>query len=245
MQAQLEGRDHAEVAATAAQRPVQVRVLVGARADTAAVGEDDLGGDEVVDGHPVAPALVGDAAAERQAGHAGLGHDPAGSGEPERRGDAIDVGPRGAALHVHGSIGGVDADAAHRREVDDEAVVDEGGACDVVAAAADGERQLVLGGEADGGRDVVGVGAARDRGRALVDHAVPHAAGGVVLDVIGRDDLAGQALGERGGEMGGGGGIDGHGGAPPDGDARSLRPGRPATVPAGVRDPSRVRPTAG
>ena len=202
MQAQLEGGDDAEVAAAAAQRPVQVRVLVGARAHLAAVGEDDLGGDEVVDGHPVAPALVGDAAAERQAGDAGLGHDPARGGEPERRGDAVDVGPRRTALHVHGAAGGVDADAAHRRQVDHQAVVDDGGAGDVVPAAADGERQGVLGGEADGGRDVVGVGAARDRGRALVDHAVPHAARGLVLGVIGRDDLAGQALGERGGEIG-------------------------------------------
>ena len=93
--------------------------------------------------------------------------------------------------------------ARMRRQVDHEAVVDHGGARDVVPAAADGERQLVLGGEADSGRDVVGVGAARDRGRALVDHAVPDAARGVVLGVIGCDDVAGQALGERGGEMGG------------------------------------------
>ncbi len=63
-----------------------------------------------------------------------------------------------------------------------------------------------LRGEAQGGRDVVGVGAARDRGRALVDHAVPHAAGGLVVGVTGRDDLAGEALGEIGGEIVEGGG---------------------------------------
>ena len=78
-------------------------MLVGARADVPAVGEHDLGGDEVVDRHPVAPALVRDAAAQREAGDAGLGHDAARRGEPERRRDAIDVGPRGAALHVHGA----------------------------------------------------------------------------------------------------------------------------------------------
>ena len=49
VQAQLERRDDAEVAAAAAQRPVQVGVLVGARAHAAAVGQHDLGGDEVVD----------------------------------------------------------------------------------------------------------------------------------------------------------------------------------------------------
>jgi hypothetical protein len=135
--AQLEGRDHAEVASAAAQRPEQVGVLVGARPDLAAVGEDDLGGDEAVDRHLVAPALVGDAAAQRKARHAGLGHHAARSRKPKRRGDAIDVGPRGAALHVDRATGGVDADAAHRRKVDHKAVVDDGGARHVVPAAAD------------------------------------------------------------------------------------------------------------
>ena len=156
---QLERRDDAEVAAAAAQRPQQVGVLAGARADPAAVGQHDLGRDEVVDGHPVAPALVRDAAAEREAGDARLRHDAAGRREAERGGDAVDVGPRGAALHVHRAAGRVEPDAAHRGQVDHQAVVDERGARDVVAAAADGERQPVGRGEGDGGGDVAGVGA--------------------------------------------------------------------------------------
>ena len=141
---------------------------------------------------------------------------------------------------------GVEAHRAHRRQVDHEAVVDDGGAGDVVAAAADGERQRVLGGEADGRGDVAGVGAARDQGGALVDHAVPHPARAVVVGVLGGDDVAGQVLGEQRGEMGGDGGLDGHGCAPSGwGDGRSLRAGRPATVPVGVRDPSGSRPACG
>jgi hypothetical protein len=234
VQAQLEGGDDAEVAAAAAQRPEQVRVLVGAGADLAPVGEDDVGGDEVVDRHPVAPALVRDAAAERQAGHPGLGHDPAGGGEAEGGGDAVDVGPRRAALHVDGAVG-VHVDAAHRRQVDHQAVVDHGGAGDVVAAAADGERQPLLPGEADGGRDVAGVDAAGDQRGALVDHAVPHLAGGVVAGMVRGDDLAGQVLGERGVDVGGRGGMDGHGCSlgqvrvqpppSPSGDRPERRPG--------------------
>jgi hypothetical protein len=42
---------------------------------------------------------------------------------------------------------------------------------------------------------------------------------------------------ERGGEVDRGGGMNGHG--------RSLRHGRPATVPTGVRHPSRVCPASG
>jgi hypothetical protein len=62
VQAQLERGHDAEVAAAAAQRPIEVDVLVGARTDAAAVGEDDLGGDEIVDRHAVQAALMGDAA---------------------------------------------------------------------------------------------------------------------------------------------------------------------------------------
>jgi hypothetical protein len=91
--------------------------------------------------------------------------------------------------------------AAHRRQVDDQAVVDDGRAGDVVPTAAHGQGQPVLRGEPDRAGDVFGVGAPRDYGRALVDHPVPHPAGGLVLRVIGRDDLAGQLLGERGGQM--------------------------------------------
>ena len=124
-------------------------MLVGARVDLAAVGEDDLRGDEVVDRHPVQPSLRGDAAAEGEPGHAGLRDDAPGRGEAEGLGDRVDVGPGGPALHVHRAPGVVDAHGAHRREVDDDAVVDGGRAGDVVAAAAHGERQVVLGGEAD------------------------------------------------------------------------------------------------
>ena len=189
VQAELERRHDAEVAAAAAQRPEQVGVLVGARAHTAAVGEDDLGGDEVVDRHAVAAALVGDAAVERQPGDAGLGDDPAGGGQAKRRGHLVDVGPGRAALNVHGARGGVEAHAAHLREIDDQAVVAHGSAGHVVPTAANGERQLVLVGEAHGGRDVVGVGAARDDGRIPVDHPVPDAAGVVVVRVARGDDV--------------------------------------------------------
>ena len=51
---------------------------------------------------------------------------------------------------------GVDVDGAHLGQVDDERAVGDGAAGDVVAAAADGERDVVLAGEGDGGDDVGG-----------------------------------------------------------------------------------------
>ena len=110
----------------------------------------------------------------------------------------VDVGPGGPALHADGSAGRVDADVAHGRQIDHKAVVDQSRARDVVRTAADGQRQLVLRGEADSGRDILGVRASGDRDRALVDHPVPHPAGGLVLGVIGRYHRAGQLRGELG-----------------------------------------------
>ena len=75
----------------------------------------------------------------------------------------------------------VDADAAHLRQVDDQAVVAAAEAGAVVAAAADREQQLVLAGVVDRGHDVGGVGAARDHLGPLVDHAVVQRPGLVVV----------------------------------------------------------------
>jgi hypothetical protein len=71
----------------------------------------------------------------------------------------------------------------------------------------------VLGGEPDRESDVVDHCAARDRRRALVDHAVPHPARGLVLGVLRRDQLAGEPSAQRveGVEADGGDGLDGHG----------------------------------
>jgi hypothetical protein len=62
---QFQGGDDAEVAARAAQRPVQVRVVGGVRADDPSVGEHHLGGGDVIDGeaelaprNPIPPAVA-------------------------------------------------------------------------------------------------------------------------------------------------------------------------------------------
>ncbi len=49
MKRELEGRDDAEVAAAALERPEQVGVLVRTGPDQAAIGGDHLGRDEIVD----------------------------------------------------------------------------------------------------------------------------------------------------------------------------------------------------
>jgi len=63
--------DDAEIAAAAAERPEQVGVLFLARGDEAAVGEHNIGLDQIVDGEAVFARQIAVAAAQRQAGDAG------------------------------------------------------------------------------------------------------------------------------------------------------------------------------
>ena len=190
MQGELERGDDAEVAASALERPQQVGVLVRAGADQAPVGGDDLGRDQVVDAQAMAAAQPADAAAERQAGDAGVRDQAARHREPEGLGLAIDVAPGRAALDPGAAPLRIDPHAAHRREIDHHAVVADRVARDVVAATADRDRQVVLAGERDRVEHIVRAPAADDHGRAAVDHRVPHRASGVVGLVAGDQDVS-------------------------------------------------------
>jgi hypothetical protein len=195
---ELEGGHHAEVAAAAAQRPEQVRVLRLAGGQEAAVGGDHVGRQQVVAGQAVRPGEVADAAAQGEPGDAGGGHHPAGGGQAKAVGGVVEVAPGGAALHAGGTTLGVDPHPTHGGQVDDQAAVVGGEAVDVVAAAADRDEQVLLAGSVDRGDDVGGVGAAGDRRGVPVDHAVVDRSGGVVA-VAGRlDQLAAQALTQPG-----------------------------------------------
>ena len=88
-----------------------------------AVGGDDVGADEVVAGEAVLAHQPADAAAEREAADAGRGDEAAGRREAVRLRLVVDVGPDRAAADVGDAGRDVDAHLAHRREVDDHAVV--------------------------------------------------------------------------------------------------------------------------
>ena len=85
MQPELEGGDDAEVAAAAADGPEQIRVLVGRGPQDPAVGGDDLGGDEVVDGQTELAGQPAHAAAQGQPADAGVTDQPGRHGQPVRQ----------------------------------------------------------------------------------------------------------------------------------------------------------------
>ena len=159
----------------------------GAGADDAPVGGHDLGRHEVVDAQAVASAKPSDAAAQGETGDTGVGDQAAWHRERERLRLAIDVAPDRAALDSRTSPFRVDPHTAHGRQIDHHAVVADGVAGDVVAAAADRGREPVLARERDGGHDVRRSPAAGYHGRMAIDHGVPDRAGAVVA-IVSRDE---------------------------------------------------------
>ena len=124
VQPEEERGDDAEVAAAAAQRPEEIGVLRLAGGDEAAVGEHDVGLEQIVDGQPELAREVAQPAAEGDAADAGGGDDAARRGQPEGVGGVVQIAQRRAALDAGGAGLGIDADPVHRREVDDQPVVD-------------------------------------------------------------------------------------------------------------------------
>ena len=187
MEAELERGDHAEVAAAASQRPEQVGVLVLGRPQQLAVGRYDVDSEEVVDREAVLAHQPADATAQGQPGDSGVAHDSAGGGQTVRLRLVVDVTPQRTTLHPGPAVGGIDPHGPHRREVDDNPVVANGGACHVVASAPYGDLQIVVADETHGRDHVGGPDASGDQVRAPVNGTVPDCTGDVVVGVVGTD----------------------------------------------------------
>jgi len=177
----------------AAQRPVQVGVAGVAGGDLPAVGQDDIGTGQVVQGQAVRAAQRPVAAGQGEAGHADRLDGAGDRRQPAGGGGRDDVTGGGTAAGDGGAGGRVDGDAAQRRQVQHQPVVAQGAAGPVVPAAAHRQRQGVLARGADGRGDVLAVLAAGDQRRAVPDRAVPDPAGSIVARVGGRQHAAAHA----------------------------------------------------
>ena len=187
VQPEEERGDDAEVPAAAPERPEQVGVLVGARADAFAAREHDVRLEQVVDRESVLAAEVADAAAEREAADSGGRDDPARRRQAVLVRRAVDLAPGAASTDAHGARLRVDLDVLQQRQVDHDAVVDRSETGAVVAAAADGEQQVVVARERDHPCHLIRRRGPGDQRRPLVDHRVVDAARLVVLGVVGAD----------------------------------------------------------
>ena len=197
------GRD-AEVPAAAADRPEEVRIMVGIDDPDLAVGGDQLGGQQVVDGQAVLPSEIADAAAEGDPAEphrpriAEAGREPVGAGRLRiRAGGQPGAGPRRPPFDV-------DLERLEVAHVEDDPAVAHAQPAVGVAAAPHGQLEPGLAGDPDDMGHVGCVGDPDDDRRSAVDVAGEDAPHLVVLGVVGGDDPAGHAGAQSGnGEVGG------------------------------------------
>jgi hypothetical protein len=210
MELECELDDDTEVAAAAAQRPEELRVLARRCRYDRSVRRDDRGGDEVVERQPVHPEQVADTAAERQAGDAGISERAAGRGESGPLAGRVEVLPQRAATADRYPRLTIDAYFAHQAQVDDDATVPDTQTGDTMSTAAHRHGQLCLASEFDRSDHIGDVEWSRDHGRVAVDNGVEGRPRRLVCDVLGCDNrppMAHAKIGERSA------GFDGHRGS--------------------------------
>src|SRR4029077_8395774 len=111
---ELELRDDSEVAASAAEAPEQIGVLVLACLDELAPGSHDIHRDELIDREPVLAHDPADSAAERQARDARVSDDAGRNRETERLRLPVELAEQHAGLHPRRAPFRIDAHALHR-----------------------------------------------------------------------------------------------------------------------------------
>ena len=190
MEPVLERGDYPEVRAGAPHAPEEIRVLVLARGEDTSVRGDDLDGEQVVGREAVSTHQVAEAATERVTGDAGRGHRPAGDGEAVKLGLPIQLSPRDAGLRSCCPRRRIDVDPPHRTQVDHQATVGHGLACNVVPAPTHRELEPLLARHVDGSRHIGCATTARNDRRPLVDQTVMDATGVFVTRVVRPEELA-------------------------------------------------------
>ena len=190
VESEREARGDAEVAAAAPDAPEQLRLVRGVDRPDLAVGGHDIGGDERVDGHAVGAREPADAAARDEAAKADR------AGVPERGAQAVGDGRRGVLPGAQArpgdgdARGWVDVEGAQVAQVEQQRTVGAAVAGQAVAAAPDGERDVVLTREAHRCGDVPCVGGPDDRQGLGVVAQVPRTACLVPGGEAGQHDVA-------------------------------------------------------
>src|SRR6478735_4412062 len=172
MQTIGEGRDNTEVAAASADGPKEVCVLVGASRQQPAIRSHDVGGQHVVAGEPVFAVEPADATSEGQTGDAGNRHDSERRGQAVRLGGDVKVGQERTRSSQGDAPFGVDLNVLHAGAIQHEPAGADGVPCHVVAAALDGDREIIFPGEVHGKANILGVGGTDNDVRTAVNHRI-------------------------------------------------------------------------
>ena len=190
-----ERRDHGEVAAAAPQPPQQVGVFVRPDLQDVAAGGDDLRTDQVVAREAVPRVEPPEPTTEGQPGDPGAGHHPERGGQSVTLRRSVELPEQQPGPGVRDPLDRIDGHVLHAREVEHDPPVADCVPRDAVAAAADGQHEVVIAGVPDPRCDVARVPASDDRQRSPVDHRVEHGAGVVVPRIVGADHVGGDVGG--------------------------------------------------
>src|SRR5262249_26054609 len=114
METEQEARDDAKIAATASQRPEQVRIAFLASRDEPTVGENETRLDKIIDGQAISARQIAVAAAQGKAGDASGGNDAGRRCQPERVRGMVHVALCAAGSNPRSSGNRVNAHARHR-----------------------------------------------------------------------------------------------------------------------------------
>ena len=168
-------------------------MITGGRPNDLALGGHHLGLHEVVNGEPVLAHQPANAAAQADAGDAGVADDAASRGKTVGLCLVVDVPPQGTALDDSLALDGINRDGAHRRQVDHDSVVAHRCSGHVVTTPSNGDLEVAVAGEADCRGDVGSATAAGDQSWSSVYGAVPQGACAVVVMVLRGDHGAPEA----------------------------------------------------
>jgi hypothetical protein len=175
LEPELEGSDDAVVPAGASDAPEELGLLGLARADNPAIGRHELDRAQVVDCQAELALQPADAAAEREARDTRVADDAGWADEAVGlRGD-VELAEECAAVCPRDALRGIYGDAAHRREVDDEAAVAARVAGGAVPTGSDRQREVVVSTEPDGRCDFADRCRSHDGGRTKVVNSIPEA----------------------------------------------------------------------
>ena len=196
MQPERERGHHSEVPAPAVQGPEQLRVVIFAGANPAAVCGDEFVGHHVVTCEAELAIEPAPAAPKSEACHPGRRYSTACCRQPVRLGCAVEVAHRGTPGHGRDARLRIDRHRVHPPQIDDQTSVRDGHAGDTMPAAPDRELEVELSSEANRPGHVLHVLALRNDGRAPIDHRVEDASGPVVDEIARQDDLTREAAAE-------------------------------------------------
>src|SRR5258708_31389637 len=113
MKLEQERRHHAEVPAAAAYSPEEIGMLFRACRGRGAVGQDQVGAEQIVECQPVGARQVAYAAAECQAAYASGREEATWRGQPEGMCRMVVGTPGAATFDAHRFVRRVDVDALH------------------------------------------------------------------------------------------------------------------------------------